>query len=226
MGLAPESSHHEKGRGKNEIVFKYHDALETADNLITFLNRWSRQRPTEKRAARQLYAQNPCKIRAAAGRICIYRCSNRAKFLQNENDVHSPQAEGVIKAFLERISEITAFSNPLVNSYVRFGEDEAPKYITWSHENRSQLIRIPPATGQHARMELRSPDPACNPYVTLALLIYAGLEGIEEQKKLCPPTNLNLRHADAGLRCALLSTCRIRWSRQFCWRETASLSRG
>ena len=68
---------------------------------------------------------------------------------KNEKDVHSPQAEGFIQGILERISEITAFSNPLVNSYVRFGEDEAPKYITWSHENRSQLIRIPPATGQH-----------------------------------------------------------------------------
>lgn len=197
MGLAPESSHHEKGPGQNEIVFKYHDALETADNLITFKS--VVKTAANRNGLHASFMPKPMQNQSGSGlHLHLSLFKQGQNIFKNEKDVHSPQAEGFIQGILERISEITAFSNPLVNSYVRFGEDEAPKYITWSHENRSQLIRIPPATGQHARMELRSPDPACNPYVTLALLIYAGLEGIEEQKKLCPPTNLNLWHADAA----------------------------
>ena len=197
MGLAPESSHHEKGPGQNEIVFKDHDALETADNLITFKS--VVKTAANRNGLHASFMPKPMQNQSGSGlHLHLSLFKQGQNIFKNEKDVHSPQAEGFIQGILERISEITAFSNPLVNSYVRFGEDEAPKYITWSHENRSQLIRIPPATGQHARMELRSPDPACNPYVTLALLIYAGLEGIEEQKKLCPPTNLNLRHADAA----------------------------
>ena len=91
-----------------------------------------------------------------------------------------------------KVPEMTAFLNPLTNSYRRFGVCEAPRYLTWSHQNRSQLIRIPAASGEYSRMELRSPDPACNPYLAFGLLILAGLSGIEEGAKLCPPTNRNL----------------------------------
>ena len=90
---------------------------------------------------------------------------------------------------MARISEMTAFLNPCENSYERLGEKKAPKYITWSHENRSQLVRIPAAKGEYKRIELRSPDPTANPYIAFALLIYAGLEGIE--KKLSVPEAVN-----------------------------------
>ena len=93
---------------------------------------------------------------------------------------------------LDHVREMTAFLNPLVNSYSRLGQHEAPGYITWSHQNRSQLIRIPAAKGAYTRMEVRSPDPSCNPYFAIGLLLEAGLTGIEEQRKLPPATDMNL----------------------------------
>ena len=151
MGLAPESSHHEKGPGQNEIVFKYHDAMETADNLITFKS--VVKTAANRNGLHASFMPKPMQNQSGSGlHLHLSLFKQGQNIFKNEKDVHSPQAEGFIQGILERISEITAFSNPLVNSYVRFGEDEAPKYITWSHENRSQLIRIPPATGQHARI--------------------------------------------------------------------------
>ena len=78
----------------------------------------------------------------------------------------------------------------------RFGLSKAPSYVSWSHENRSQLIRIPAAIGEYRRAELRSPDPTANPYLVFALLIYAGLYGIENKLPLAPPTDINLFKAD------------------------------
>ena len=100
---------------------------------------------------------------------------------------------------LSHIREMTVFLNPTKESYKRFGSDKAPKYITWSPENRSQLIRIPAASNDRTRIELRSPDPTANPYLAYALLIYAGLDGVE--KGLTPPasTDINLYSANADI---------------------------
>jgi len=92
---------------------------------------------------------------------------------------------------------MTLFLNSTTNSYARFGSYEAPKYITWSRENRSPLIRIPAASGDYSRMELRSPDPLCNPYLAFTLLLGAGIEGIHNKLELCPPADFNLFTADA-----------------------------
>ena len=97
---------------------------------------------------------------------------------------------------MNHIREMTAFLNSSEESYKRLGEKKAPKYITWSHQNRSQLIRIPAAQGEYKRMELRSPDPGANPYVAFALLIYAGLDGIEKNMQLPEPVDRNLFTAD------------------------------
>ena len=93
---------------------------------------------------------------------------------------------------LAHIVEMTAFLNPTEDSYKRLGEHKAPKYVTWSPENRSQLIRIPAEKGEYKRIELRSPDPCANPYIAYALLIYAGLDGIEKNLKPSEPLNVNL----------------------------------
>ena len=105
---------------------------------------------------------------------------------------HSPRAESFIAGILHHIREITVFLNPLTNSYRRLGAFEAPGYITWSHQNRSQLIRIPASFGEYQRMELRSADSACNPYLAFALLIHAGLDGIEQEMVLPEACNQNL----------------------------------
>ena len=107
--------------------------------------------------------------------------------------------EAFIAGILSHIREITAFLNPTEESYLRLGEQKAPRYLTWSSENRSQLIRIPAAKGEYKRFELRSPDPTANPYLAYALLIYAGLDGIRKQMPLCAPLDVNLFTADRSV---------------------------
>ncbi len=97
------------------------------------------------------------------------------------------------------VREITAFLNPTEGSYRRLGEHKAPRYITWSPENRSQLIRIPAAKGEYQRIELRSPDPMANPYLAYALLIHAGLDGIRRNLSAPLPVNENLYTAAESL---------------------------
>ena len=94
---------------------------------------------------------------------------------------------------------VTLFLNPLNCSYQRFGNDKAPQYISWSSENRSQLIRIPAAVGKYRRAELRSPDPTANSYLAFALMIYAGLYGIQNHLQLAEPTDINLYKANADV---------------------------
>ncbi len=195
MGLRPESSHHEQGPGQNEVDFAYTGALTAADNLVTF-----------KSLVRVLAAQNglyasfmpkPLKKYSGSGlHVNMSLQKDGQNIFVPAGQGHSPQAESFIAGILDRIAEITLFCNPLTNSYRRLGAFEAPKYISWSHQNRSQLIRIPAAQGEKARMELRSPDPSCNPYVVFALLIWAGLEGIVQQKPLGAPLDLNTYSAD------------------------------
>jgi len=96
---------------------------------------------------------------------------------------------------MAHIKEITAFLNPTENSYERLGSRKAPKYVSWAHENRTQLIRVPSAINSHKRFEVRSPDPMANPYIAYSLLIYAGLDGIEKDMKLCEPIEMNLSTA-------------------------------
>ena len=103
----------------------------------------------------------------------------------------------VIAGILEKIEEMTLFLNPCEESYRRLGHDKAPRYVTWSAENRSQLIRIPAAVGEYRRAELRSADPMTNPYIAYALLIYAGLYGIEHELNLPPASDFNIYTASA-----------------------------
>ena len=103
----------------------------------------------------------------------------------------------MIAGILEKITEITLFLNPCEESYRRLGHDKAPRYVTWSAENRSQLIRIPAAAGEYRRAELRSADPMANPYIAYALLIYAGLYGIKEDLFLPPASDFNVYTASA-----------------------------
>ena len=91
--------------------------------------------------------------------------------------------------------DMTIFLNPIEESYKRFGSDKAPGFISWSGENRSQLIRIPAASGEYRRAEMRSPDPSSNPYLAFALMIYAGIYGIRNRLELPPSADLNLYKA-------------------------------
>lgn len=105
----------------------------------------------------------------------------------------------MIAGILDKIRDMTLFLNPVEQSYARLGLDKAPKYISWSSENRSQLIRIPAAAGEYRRAELRSPDPLANPYIAYTLLIYAGLLGIQQRLQLPPAADVNFFTADTAV---------------------------
>jgi len=179
MGIKPESSHHEQGPGQNEIDFKFDNAVSSADNLQTF-----------KKVVKAISSRNglfasfmPKPISNAPGNgmhINLSLYQNGKNIFKNINDGHSKAAESFIAGVLDKTPEITLFLNPLVNSYERLGKFEAPKYVSWSHQNRSQLVRIPAASGDNIRMELRSPDTSLNTYLAFALIISAGLNGIEK----------------------------------------------
>lgn len=196
MGIRPESSHHEQGPGQNEIDFKYSDSLTSADNFLTFKS------VVKAIASRNgLFASfmpKPIDNKSGNGlHINISLCKNGLNIFKNDNDKEtSKEMESFIAGILDKIREITVFLNSIANSYERFGKFEAPRYISWSHQNRSQLIRIPAATGEKMRMELRSPDSAINPYIAFSLIISAGLYGIENNLILPEAINENLYTVD------------------------------
>ena len=198
MGIKPESSHHEQGPGQNEVDFKFSDALSSADNLQSF------KTVVKTIAARNgLYASfMPKPILDAPGsgmHVNISLVKNGMNVFKNIREGHSNIAESFIDGILARTPEITLFLNPIANSYDRFGKLEAPAYVSWSHRNRSQLIRIPAAMGEKVRMELRSPDPTMNPYLGFALIIAAGLEGIEKGLVLPSASNVDLNAAEENI---------------------------
>ena len=186
MGIRPECSHHEQGPGQNEIDFRYSDPMAAADNELTF-------RAVVNTIAVQsgLAADfSPKPLPGQPGNGMHINISARSR---DGRDV-MPQ---VIAGILAHIAEMTVFFNTTEASYQRFGSSKAPRYISWSSENRSQLIRIPAAKGEYRRAELRSADPMTNPYIAYALLIYAGLHGLEHDLQLCPASDFNVYTAPA-----------------------------
>lgn len=185
MGIYPESSHHEEGPGQNEIDFRYSDPLTAADNAMTF-------QTVVKTIARRNglvadFSPKPLSDKPGNG--------FHINISANAND-RSDNLYYIIAGILDKVGDMTLFLNPTEDSYKRFGYNKAPKYITWSTENRSQLIRIPAATPKHRRAELRSPDPSANTYLAFALIIYAGLYGIKNHLELAASTDINLYKAD------------------------------
>ncbi len=187
MGLMVQSSMHEKGMGQHEIIFKHADALNAADHMISF-------KTVVKTIAGKngLYASfMPKPLNHVSGNglhVNISIIKDGINVFEKKADDLSPIAKSFLAGILAHIKGITAFTNPVINSYKRLGCGfEAPKYISWHFENRSQLVRIPSSKGAYSRMELRSPDPACNPYLAFLLLISAGLEGIEKNLTLSAP---------------------------------------
>ena len=170
MGIIPEASHHEEGPGQNEIDFKYSDALTAADNTATF--KWIVR---TRAASNGLYADfSPKPLEGQAG----------SGFHINVSFSDESKMPNAIAGILKHAEELTYFLNTTEESYNRLGECKAPKYICWGNQNRSTMIRVP-ATKKIKRLEIRSADPECNPYIAFALIIYAALDGIENN--LVPP---------------------------------------
>lgn len=182
MGIRPEGSHHEEGPGQNEIDFRYSDALTAADNAITFSAVVKTVAAGNGLCAD--FSPKPLKNKPGSG----LHINMSVKSEKSDEDLMPYMIAGI----LENISDMTVFLNPSSQSFERLGKDKAPKYITWSSENRSQLIRIPAAQGEYKRAELRSSDPSANPYIAYTLLIYAGMYGIENKLELPEAADINL----------------------------------
>ena len=185
MNFTPETSHHEEGPGQNEIDFRYSGAMSSADNVLTF-----RSVVETVAAANGLHADfSPKPMENEAGNGFHINMSPRRK----NSDEPAPELKRWFMAgILAHVREITAFLNSTEDSYRRLGTFKAPRYVTWSPRNRSQLIRIPAGTGEFDRIELRSPDCMTNPYIAYALLLEAGMEGIRQQLEPPAPENRNL----------------------------------
>ena len=192
MGIRPECSHHEEGPGQNEIDFRYSDALTAADHAVTFKS------VVQTIAARNgLYADfSPKPLPDAPGNGFHINISLKG------DDVSSA-TDHMIAGILDNIIPITRFINPVPDSYARLGQNKAPGYVSWSGENRSQLIRIPAAGGEYARAELRSADPEANPYIAFALIIRAALAGIQQKLPLPDAADINMYTADKDTLSAL-----------------------
>ena len=188
MGIIPESSHHAEGPGQNEIDFKRADPLKAADDAVTF-----RSVVSTIAARNGLYADfspKPLKNRAGNG------FHIKVSVAHNERGELLPK---VIAGILNRVNDMTLFLNTVSESYLRLGANKAPKYVSWSGENRSQLIRIPAPVGESQDLraaELRSPDPMANPYLAFALIILAGLEGLKSGAELPMAADIDLYSAD------------------------------
>lgn len=199
MGFEIEASHHEVADSQHEIDFKYGDALTTADRVITF-------KFATKSIALQygLHATFMAKPIAGINGSGMHTHASLAK--GGKNAFYDPDAPMelsdialyYIGGLLKHAKAITRIANPTINSYKRLVPGyEAPCYITWSASNRSALVRVPAARGNSTRAEFRSPDPMCNPYLTFACMLAAGLDGIKN--KIMPPesTNTNIYHLNS-----------------------------
>ena len=190
MGYEIEASHHEVAEGQHEIDFKYAPALECADKIMTF--KLAVKTLAQKNGLHATFMPKPIFGINGSGmhtNMSLFRNGKNAFYDPNGEKGLSREAYSFIAGLLAHVKGFAAITNPLVNSYKRLVPGyEAPCYLAWSASNRSALIRIPASRGQSTRVELRSPDPCCNPYLELAVCLAAGLDGIE--KGLVPPAEI------------------------------------
>ncbi len=181
MGFEVEASHHEVADGQHEINFKYDDALSAADNIATF--RAVVRAVAEQNDIHATFMPKPISAINGSGmhsHISLFDDEGNAFADEDDEFNLSETAYKFMGGVLDHAEAFTAVTNPTVNSYKRLVPGyEAPVYVAWSDVNRSALLRVPDAAGASSRFEIRSPDPSCNPYLALAVVIKAGLDGIE-----------------------------------------------
>ena len=194
MGFEIEASHHEVAPGQHEIDFKYSDALDIADKIATF--RFVVRTIAQRHGLHATFMPKPISGIAGSGmhtNQSLYKTGRNAFYDPEGNLELSDVAFHYIAGLLKHSRSFTAITNPTINSYKRLVPGyEAPCYIAWSGRNRSPLIRIPAKRGSSTRVELRSPDPSCNPYLALAVQLKAGLDGIKNRLNPPSPVDLNI----------------------------------
>lgn len=208
MGFEIEASHHEVALGQHEIDFKYADAMTAADRIETL--KLTVKTYASKNGLHATFMPKPIHGINGSGmhiNMSLFKDGKNAFYDENDPLGLSKTAYSFIAGLMEHVPGMAAVLNPLVNSYKRLVPGyEAPCYVAWSASNRSALIRIPSARGNSTRVELRCPDPACNPYLALAVCLAAGMDGVK--RGLTPPdqikTNIfamdDQQRKDAGIR--------------------------
>lgn len=190
MGFEIEASHHECAAGQHEIDFKYTDALTAADNIMTF--KMAVKKIAQTHNLHATFMPKPIYGVAGSGmhtNMSLNKNGRNAFFNPDGPRELSEECYHFIAGLLKHVRNMTAITNPLVNSYKRLVPGyEAPCYLAWSASNRSALVRIPASRGKATRVELRCPDPSCNPYLALAVCLASGLDGIINS--LTPPTEI------------------------------------
>ncbi|MDR0697334.1 MAG: glutamine synthetase family protein [Christensenellaceae bacterium] len=195
MGFSPEVSHHESGPGQNEIDFYYRGSLSGADTFMAF--KGAIKAIAAKNGAFASFMPKPFFDKSGSGlHLNISLTKNGENVFLGSKGALGKIGQSFVAGVLSKSREISAYMNSNFNSYHRLGEFEAPLYVSWSNQNRSQLIRIPSANMSEVCMEVRNPDPALNPYLAFNLLINAGIDGVESNMKLPDPVDENLY--DAG----------------------------
>jgi len=199
MGIEVETSHHEVAVGQHEIDFKYADAVKTADNAVTF--RYTLKAIAQRHGLHCTFMPKPLFGVNGSGmhtHMSLFKGGDNAFYDANDPYGLSQTARHFIAGVLEHAPGMIAVLAPTVNSYKRLVPGyEAPVYISWARNNRSALIRIPrinPRVPKATRIELRCPDPSCNPYLAFAVMLAAGLDGIERKLALREPVEENLYH--------------------------------
>lgn len=191
MGFEIESSYHEVAPAQHEIDFRYGEALATADNIMTF--KLVVKTIAKRHGLHATFMPKPKTEAAGSGmHINLSLHKDGVNIFRDDEDENglSREAYYFIGGVMEHMKAITCITNPTVNSYKRFVPGyEAPVYMTWSAKSRSTMIRIPTVRGEHARVELRSPDPSANPYLAFAVLLAAGMDGIRRQ--IMPPKSVD-----------------------------------
>lgn len=196
MGFEIEASHHEVAPSQHEIDFKYADALTASDNIVTF--KYAVKAVAAHYGLHATFMPKPIYGINGSGMHCnisLFKDGQNDFFAENEPYQLSKEALYVIGGVLKHVKDFTAVTNPLVNSYKRIVPGyEAPVYLAWSLANRSALIRVPAKRGNATRVELRSPDPSCNPYLAMAVILQSALDGIKN--KITPPDVVELNIYD------------------------------
>ncbi len=204
MGFEIEASHHECAVGQHEIDFKYAEALDGVDKIMTF--KLAVKTLAQKNGLHATFMPKPIFGVAGSGmhlNMSLFKKGRNVFYDESDRRRLSQTAYSFMAGLLEHVRGFTALTNPLVNSYKRLVTGyEAPCYRAWSASNRSALIRVPAARGQSTRLELRSPDPSCNPYLAVAACLAAGLDGIA--RGLTPPPEItgNIFEMDDAQRAA------------------------
>lgn len=194
MGFEIEASHHEVAEGQNEIDFKYGPALETADKIMTF--KLVVKSIAQRHGLHASFMPKPIFGINGSGmhvNMSLFKDGQNVFADPSDKNGLSKVAYQFIAGILKNIKGLSAVTNPLVNSYKRLVPGyEAPVYLAWSCSNRTALIRVPASRGAGTRVELRCPDPSANPYLVLAVLLQAGLDGIKNNLEVEEETVANI----------------------------------